>query len=229
MVGAAGFEPTLTESESGVLPLNYAPMRRVLYNAFCGFAIKIYDLLEKGPFCDIIAIMTVPITDIIKFHIARTNCHIDCLNYFAGLFGMAFPDHDMDKFTEPYQTGYAYHNYAAHHGGCTILPQQTELYTAVHDEHHRMQPHHVGYWENIQNIPDIVLTEMVCDWHSANFEQRDVLRRPDCCTIAEFFHDVMLPRGFSAHQVEFLSAAIDKIARTADYDAVRDIWARLEK
>ena len=25
LVGAAGFEPTLTESESGVLPLNYAP------------------------------------------------------------------------------------------------------------------------------------------------------------------------------------------------------------
>ena len=32
LVGAAGFEPTLTESESGVLPLNYAPMRRALYN-----------------------------------------------------------------------------------------------------------------------------------------------------------------------------------------------------
>ncbi len=30
LVGAAGFEPTLTESESGVLPLNYAPMRRRL-------------------------------------------------------------------------------------------------------------------------------------------------------------------------------------------------------
>ena len=30
LVGAAGFEPTLTESESGVLPLNYAPMRRGL-------------------------------------------------------------------------------------------------------------------------------------------------------------------------------------------------------
>ncbi len=31
VVGAAGFEPTLTESESGVLPLNYAPMRALLY------------------------------------------------------------------------------------------------------------------------------------------------------------------------------------------------------
>ena len=31
MVGAAGFEPTLAESESDVLPLNYAPMRGILY------------------------------------------------------------------------------------------------------------------------------------------------------------------------------------------------------
>ena len=28
LVGAAGFEPTLAESESDVLPLNYAPMRK---------------------------------------------------------------------------------------------------------------------------------------------------------------------------------------------------------
>ena len=35
VVGAAGFEPTLTESESGVLPLNYAPMREhIIYTLF---------------------------------------------------------------------------------------------------------------------------------------------------------------------------------------------------
>ncbi len=31
LVGAAGFEPTLAESESDVLPLNYAPRRLLLY------------------------------------------------------------------------------------------------------------------------------------------------------------------------------------------------------
>ena len=45
LVGAAGFEPTLTESESGVLPLNYAPMRRTLYASYFHFAIKILDFL----------------------------------------------------------------------------------------------------------------------------------------------------------------------------------------
>ena len=45
VVGAAGFEPTLTESESGVLPLNYAPMRGTLYIALSDFAI--YFLMLK--------------------------------------------------------------------------------------------------------------------------------------------------------------------------------------
>lgn len=38
LVGAAGFEPTLAESESDVLPLNYAPMRERLYIYFLDFA-----------------------------------------------------------------------------------------------------------------------------------------------------------------------------------------------
>ena len=42
MVGAAGFEPTLAESESDVLPLNYAPIRvRIIYFLFV-FSIKYF-------------------------------------------------------------------------------------------------------------------------------------------------------------------------------------------
>ena len=43
MVGAAGFEPTLTESESGVLPLNYAPMCGLLYIVSGAFAIYFFS------------------------------------------------------------------------------------------------------------------------------------------------------------------------------------------
>ena len=44
VVGAAGFEPTLTESESGVLPLNYdyAPMWGLLYIVCVCFAIYFF-------------------------------------------------------------------------------------------------------------------------------------------------------------------------------------------
>ena len=39
VVGATGFEPILAESESDVLPLNYAPKRTILYTRFSHFAI----------------------------------------------------------------------------------------------------------------------------------------------------------------------------------------------
>ena len=48
MVGAAGFEPTLTESESGVLPLNYAPMCGLLYIVSGAFAIYFFYLPFVG-------------------------------------------------------------------------------------------------------------------------------------------------------------------------------------
>ena len=39
LVGATGFEPILAESESDVLPLNYAPRRLGLYTPAFPFAI----------------------------------------------------------------------------------------------------------------------------------------------------------------------------------------------
>ena len=48
LVGAAGFEPTLTESESGVLPLNYAPMCGLLYIVSGAFAIYFFYLPFVG-------------------------------------------------------------------------------------------------------------------------------------------------------------------------------------
>ena len=45
LVGAAGFEPTLAESESDVLPLNYAPMRNTLYMYYLFFQLNIFVYL----------------------------------------------------------------------------------------------------------------------------------------------------------------------------------------
>ena len=43
MVGAAGFEPTLAESESDVLPLNYAPEKsQLLYMLYFVFQLNIF-------------------------------------------------------------------------------------------------------------------------------------------------------------------------------------------
>ena len=61
--------------------------------------------------------MNIPIEEIINFHIKRTNCHVQTLNYFAQILGYHFPEHDSDKYKEPYIFGYAYCNYAKHHKG----------------------------------------------------------------------------------------------------------------
>ncbi len=225
MVGAAGFEPTLTESESGVLPLNYAPMRGVLYNVFFRFAMKIYTFgWHGGRFCGTMSPMNIPLSDIIRFHLVRTHCHIDCVNYFAGLLGAAFPMHDRDKFTEPYQTGYAYRNYMVYHPNMQMLPQQAELYRRVHAEHHRMQSHHVGAWDDVRQIPTSILTEMVCDWYSANFEQAAILNQIEYESVRVFFDRVMSPLPWSDAQREFILARIAELAWRMDNGAVRAIW-----
>ena len=54
--------------------------------------------------------MAVTLKTIFDFHRKRTQAHIDCLNYFAGLMGYHFPEHDNDKNSGTMQTAYAYKN-----------------------------------------------------------------------------------------------------------------------
>ena len=132
--------------------------------------------------------------------------------------------HDSDKFTEPYQTGYAYRNYVAYHPDMKMLPQHLELYKRVHDEHHSMQPHHIGAWDDVCQIPKSVLTEMVCDWHSANFEQAMVLNQTEYETVRAFYDRVMSRLSWSDAQREFILEMIAELARRVDNEAVRAIW-----
>ena len=41
--------------------------------------------------------MKISVEKIFQFHRLRTQTHIDCLNYYAGLLGYHFPEHDNDK------------------------------------------------------------------------------------------------------------------------------------
>ena len=116
--------------------------------------------------------MKIPADKILEFHYKRTSTHISCLNYFAGLLGYHFPEHDNDKTYDPIKTGYAYINWAKYHEFCQVTSPQRNLYNSVRTEHYRTQPHHIEYYTDVSKIPNIHLVEMVCDWHSANFEQR---------------------------------------------------------
>lgn len=168
--------------------------------------------------------MNIPITEIINFHKQRTLCHVMTMNYFAQLLGYHFPEHDSDKNTEPYLTGYAYYNYVKHHPGSVMLPQQQEIFNKVHDEHHKMQPHHVEHYNSMKEIPDIFLIEMVCDWHSANFEQNIITCENEFASVSDFFNKSLSKLDWSTKQKNTIKNLIDKISKLADYSEVRKIW-----
>lgn len=173
--------------------------------------------------------MNIPIEEIIAFHIKRTNCHVQTMNYFAELLGYQFPEHDSDKYKEPYQTGYAYYNYAKHHKNCVLLPQQFEAFKTAHDEHHRMQPHHVRHYTSMKEIPNIFLIEMVCDWHSANFEQNCITCENEFASVSTFFQESMSNLDWTPQQLKMIHEYIDTISNIANYDAVKQIWQTLQK
>ncbi len=171
--------------------------------------------------------MQIPISEIIEFHRMRTTAHIDTLNYFAGLLGYCFPDHDRDKHTEPYRTGYAYVNYAKHHPHCHISAAQRELFDIAHDEHHRMQPHHIEHYESVTDIPKIVLIEMICDWHSANFESRLLNEHPEFPSVTIWFDKCMGALPWTGPQREFITQTIQDIEHRQAHDDIMKIWAKL--
>ena len=177
---------------------------------------------------DIIPAMAISADTILKFHHLRTSAHIQCLNYFAGLLGYHFPEHDNDKMSGPICMGYAYINYAKYHPDCKLTPPQLELYHDKHAEHHHTQPHHLEYYSDTTTIPDVILIEMVCDWHSANFEQRFITHEdPLDCTVSDFFEKHILhnPRyKWHPAQIDLINELITFLGNYADHDAIMAIW-----
>ena len=172
--------------------------------------------------------MIISLKTIMDFHHKRTQAHIDCLNYFAGLLGYHFPEHDNDKMSGPICMGYAYINYAKYHPDCKLTPTQLELYNDKHHEHHHTQPHHLEYYADTRTIPNIVLVEMVCDWHSANFEQRFVTNEDTRdYTVQRFFNESILSNPkYKLHpvQIDLINELITFLGNYADHDAVMTIW-----
>ena len=72
--------------------------------------------------------VNVPIETIYEFHKTRTACHVASVNYFAGLLGYHFPEHDNDKNTEPMRTVYAYKNYASYSLEKTMAKNSDNVY-----------------------------------------------------------------------------------------------------
>lgn len=190
--------------------------------AFFKNQLKTFDIY------DIIPAMTISADTILNFHHLRTSAHIQCLNYFAGLLGYHFPEHDNDKMSGPICMGYAYINYAKYHPDCKLTQPQLELYHDKHAEHHHTQPHHLEYYSDTTTIPDVILIEMVCDWHSANFEQRFVTNEDTRdYTVQRFFNESILSNPkYKWHpaQIDLINELITFLGNYADHDAIMAIW-----
>lgn len=50
------------------------------------------------------------------------------------------------------------------------LVRGDELLNECIRHHNQTNPHHPEYWGGIQNMPDVYLAEMICDWVARSFE-----------------------------------------------------------
>ena len=160
-----------------------------------------------------------------EFHHKRTQAHIDCLNYYAGLLGYHFPEHDNDKNSGPMRDAYAYFNYAKYHPEFTLSAARHDLWRDMHDEHHHMQPHHIGHYTHASEISDVTLVEMICDWHSANFEQNYVSHEGGPTSVREFFDTCLRNKiDWTASQIATIDEIIDFLSIYANHDEIMAIW-----
>ena len=186
--------------------------------------------LKSLHFYDIIHTMHIRLSTIMEFHYRRTAAHIDCLNYYAGLLGYHFPEHDNDKNHGPMRDAYAYVNYAKYHPEFVLSDARRQLWHEMHAEHHRMQPHHIEHYTDMTAVSVITLIEMICDWHSANFEQNHVTHEDGDKSVRDFFDNTLRGRAelrWSAHQLNIIDDTIEFLSMYANHDAIMSIWRSL--
>lgn len=90
-----------------------------------------------------------------------------------------------------------------------------------------MQPHHIEHYTSMQDISNIALTEMLCDWHSANFEQNFITNENEFSSISDFFQKKMSKLDWSKKQLEYINMVIEKISTTSNYEEIKQIWEAL--
>lgn len=168
--------------------------------------------------------MQINIDDIFKFYETRIACHVRAVNYFAELLGYAFPEHDNDKTDEPIRTGYAYIFYNTYHPELHLMDEYFDLCHDAHATHHKHALHHIEHYKNIADIPDITIYEMVSDWASANFEQRNIIKIDNPPTLDKWFENNMSKLPWTQHQLDLIYNSFKIIKEKTDDNAVKAIW-----
>lgn len=167
--------------------------------------------------------MKIDVKDIFDFYELRIKCHIESVNYFASLLGYQFPEHDSNKTHEPIRTGYAYTFYSKYHKNFYLRPEHSELCEKAKDDHHKHSAHHIEYYTNVSDIPDIILFEMLSDWASANFEQKNIIKDNNYMSLREWFKSISsLP--WTEYQLNIINSTFDIFETKADVTQIIRIW-----
>lgn len=165
--------------------------------------------------------------DIYKFYELRMACHIASVNYFASLLGLHFPEHDSDKIKEPTRTGYAFVFYDMYHKDFTLNKENQKLCDDVQRDHHAHDSHHISYYENVCDIPDVRLQEMLCDQAAANFEQQDIRKLKDAVPVEEWFKNNNSHLPWTPQQLEIIKTTFQTFRDKQDLKELNTIWQPL--
>lgn len=168
--------------------------------------------------------MNISMNDIFDFYELRIRCHVASMNYFASLLGYHFPEHDSDKVKEPIRTGYSYIFYKTYHKNFHTTDEHEALCRDAINSHHVYATHHIQHYEKATDIPDINLYEMIADWASANFEQKNIIHEPDSVSLETWFNKKMARAGWSEHQLEIIKKSFNIINKNTDIETITKIW-----
>lgn len=168
--------------------------------------------------------MNILLSDIFDFYESRLKSHIASVNYFADLFGFHFPEHDRDKINEPLRTGYAYIFYNKYHKDFCITPQQIELCMDAQKMHHEHVPHHLQFYTDISQIPDLRIYEMISDWASANFEQANIICDKNAVSLQQWFDKNVSELPWTNHQLNIINNGINQVFTNSDDQILKNIW-----
>ena len=170
--------------------------------------------------------------EMLEFYGVRTNAHINSVNYFGKIFGLSFAGHDLDKLSEPIMTPYAFKTWQNYHPAFTISDEMEDDVRAARVTHHVNADHHIEFYKNISEMPDDKVIEMVCDWQTANLENRHInkLREHEAVfeNVTEFYLSVKDRWKFTEHQNELISIAINKIESKMKMEEFLALWHGLE-
>jgi hypothetical protein len=110
--------------------------------------------------------------DMKKAYKAEMEKHIAHVNEFAKKICLLFPEHDIDKITEPAMSEIAPYAYCDYYKKPVPYESWARSCREARARHWKQNPHHPEHWENIADMTDIAIKEMCCDWSAATLDYK---------------------------------------------------------